>query len=308
MGGKIIGVVFVLIIVLGVGLYIYNSGALGQGINFLKSIAPLYPTSSYGGYAPPVVPYSGSSAGSSATISAAQTSSINPADIPTGFTADQLSPYFHEVRFGGVSAGPPNVFGATGYGQISLYAYLQNQSSTVDVTGWEVRANRGGEYIPQAVDIYDPLGLNPPSDIFLEDGDTLNIYSTSAPVNLRLNECIGYLPNRNQFNPPLPQTCPYIDSTGLQAFSGACQNYITSLNGCQEPDLSSPQIPAYDYSCKQYLTDRFNYHWCFDTYFSDPNFRSNQVDVWMGSSPLDQYHDQVELLDRNGLLVDYYLY
>lgn len=308
MAPKLIGFIFILLIVAGVGLYLYNSGPIGQGISYFRSTVPSYtgvkPPSGGGGS----VGGSGNGGGTVIAPSSNGTQTINPSEIPTGFSADQLSPYFHEVRFGGVSAGPPRVLGATGYGQITLNADFSNASTTVDMAGWQIKTNRGGEFIPQAVNVYDPLGLNPPTDIVLKDGDQLNLYSTSAPVNLRLNECIGYLPNRSQFNPELPQTCPYITSAGLQAFSGACQNYILSLNGCREPDLGSPQVPAYDYSCKQYLTDRFNYHWCFDAYFSDPHFLSNQVDVWTGSSPLDQYHDQVELLDRNGLLVDFYSY
>lgn len=301
MGAKIVGAVFIIVIVLGIIVYVYNSGVVGTGFNFLKSVAPLTPMSSpSGGYVPP--------AASSPTGSATTTPTINPADIPPGFTANQLSPYFHEVRFGGASAAPPPQLGSTAYGTITLYTSYANSSTTIDVTGWEIKTNRGGEYIPKAVNYYDPLGLNPPTDIVLKNGDTLSIYSSSAPVNLRLNECIGYLPNRSQFNPELPQTCPSIDTSGIQSFSGACQNYIMSLGGCEQPDLSSPQIPAYDYSCKEYLANRFNYRWCYDTYFSDPRFLSNQVEVWMGSSPLDQYHDQVELLDRNGLLVDFYSY
>ena len=63
----------------------------------------------------------------------------------------------------------------------------------------------------QAVSIYDPSGLSAPSDIRLASGDTLYLYSTAAPVNLRINECVGYLPNQSQFNPQLPQNCPYLD-------------------------------------------------------------------------------------------------
>ncbi len=316
MASKMIGFVFLIVVFGGVFLFIYNSGYLTKGITFLKSTVPSYqaangsPSGGGNGSGGAGSGGAGSSGAGGGYSLSAPPSSSSPSlsDIPPGFTAADLSPYFREIRFGSVSPAPAQVFGSTGYGEITLDTHYSKPSTTIDVTGWEIKTNRGGEYLPQAVEIYDPLGINPQSDIFLKNGDTLHIYSTSAPLNLRLNECLGYLPNRNQFDPPLPQNCPSIGLAGLQAFTGACQDYILSLNGCRAPDLSSPEIPPYDYACRQYLTGKFDYRWCFNTYYRDPNFLSNEVDVWMGSSPLDQYHDRVELLDRQGLLVDYYSY
>lgn len=305
MGGRII-FIFIVIIVLGVLLYIYNAGFVGQGFNFLKTIAPLYSTSTSYQSAT-----SGSQSRLQGTIIAqaptSSPSSINPADIPSGFTAAELSPYFHQVRFGGVSPSYGSIYSGS-YGQISLYAYPAAQSSTIDVTGWQIRTNNGGEYIPQAVDVYDPLGLTPATDIQLKSGDVLNMYSSAAPTNLRLNECMGYFPDKAQFNPPLPQTCPYLDPSAIQNFSGACQNYIETLGSCGTPNLSDPRIPQNDYNCLTYLENNFSYRACFNAHRSDAHFLSNEVRVWTGASPLDLYHDRVLLLDRNGLLVDIYTY
>ena len=308
MGGKIL-FIFILVIVLGVLLYVYNAGFVGRGINFLKTIAPLSSTSTPPQVTPPQTPsYTAYTAPTSGTVIAPMPTATPPTP-PTGFTASQLSPYYGQVRFGGVSAGcAPYTYGGC-YGEITFYANSPSQTSTIDVTGWQIKANYGGEYIPQAVNIYDPLGLTSLSDINLKSGDMLIMYSTSAPVNLRLNECIGYLPNKSQFSPELPQTCPYVDqSAAIQSFSGACQNYIMSLGSCQSPDLSNPEIPINDYACRTYLENNFNYRACFYAHLGDANFLSNQVWVWMGSSPVGQYHDRVLLLDREGLLVDIYTY
>ncbi len=314
MGAKI-KIIFFIIVVLGVGLYIYQSGIIGKGLAPFKSFFTissstrgsfsLYPNYSSGGSAGSGSGSGGGTAGGgAASAPAAPTSSapaIDPSQIPPGFTASELSPYFHEVRFGTVSPGTFYY-----YGQISLYTYLSSPTTTVDITGWQIKANHGGEYLPQAIVYYDPWGLNAPSDIRVKSGDTVNLYSTSAPVNLRINKCVGYLPNQSQFTPRLPSNCPYDDRTGVQGLTGVCQNYIMSLGGCSTPDLS--KIPPNDYSCVQYLQNHFNYHSCYNAHYADPDFLSNEVRVWMGSSPLDQYHDTVELFDKNGLLVDYYTY
>jgi hypothetical protein len=194
------------------------------------------------------------------------------------------------------------------YGQISFYANPPGASSTIDVTGWQIKTNTGGEYIPTAVAVYDPSGLAPATDIRLASGDSLTLYSSSAAINLRLNECMGYFPGRAGFKPQLPQSCPYSDNSAIQNFSGACQNYIQSLGNCGSPNFADPRIPQNDYNCLSYLQHNFSYLSCFNAHRTDPNFLSNQVWVWMGASPLDPYHDRALLLDRNGLLVDVYKY
>jgi hypothetical protein len=238
--------------------------------------------------------------GSNAT---ATTTAINPAEIPAGYTAAQISPYFHEVLFENIS--PASYYS---YGTIILDNDDYYSTGTIDVTGWQIQGNGGDEYVPQAVDLYDPTGLAPASDILVKAGDRVSIYSSSAPFNLRLNECIGYAAHVANFVPALPLTCPYIDQSQLQDFSGACQNYLDTIGQCQMPVLSGPQVPTNDYACMNYLENNFTYRSCFDQHSEDANFLSNQVWVWTGSSPVNQYHDTVRLLDKNGLLVDLYTY
>jgi hypothetical protein len=332
MGGKIIFII-IIIVGLGLGLYLYSSGVLVKGVSGFNS---LFPSPSSGGLF-------GSSSSTTASKSSSSTSSfwsfllpgtgapvgpaapsggttfeppssaagsngasvINPADIPAGYTAAQLSPYYHEVLFGTVSAGTSYY-----YGTITLNTYFNNTNATgtIDVTGWEIKSKDSGEYIPQAIAVYDPTGLTAPSDIRVKNGDTVYLYSSSAPFNLRLNECIGYVANVANFEPPLPLTCPYLDQSQIQNFTGQCQNYIDSIGQCQAPNMSSPQIPRTDYACQDYLENNFTYKSCFNEHDTDPNFLSNQVWVWTGSNILDPYHDTVLLLDRNGLLVDEYTY
>ena len=329
MGAKVWFIIIV-IVALGIGLYLYSSGAF---VNGLKGVNMLFPapssTESSGTHAfsissfldtfgvsgdshTPTLPSISAAPTQQTTISApssggsggsAVAPAINPAEIPAGYTVAQLSPYFHEVLFGNVSAG--NYYS---YGTITLNDDDYNSTSTIDVTGWQIKSNDGDEYIPQAVDLYDPTGLAPESDINVKTGDTVYLYSSSAPFNLRLNECIGYAAHVANFVPALPLTCPYLNQSQLQDFSGACQNYLDTIGQCQTPALSGPQVPTNDYACMNYLENNFTYRSCFDQHYADANFLSNQVWVWTGSSPVNQYHDTVRLLDKNGLLVDLYTY
>lgn len=246
---------------------------------------------------------SGSDVTSGNASSGGSGSTISPYDIPSGFTLAQLSPYFHQVRFSGVST---YAIGLSGSG---YYHYANATSTPIDITGWQIKTNRGGDYVPQAVNIYNPSAVPVTSDIVFIPGsnDVAYLYSTSAPINLRLNTCMGYLNATNQFNPPLPSSCPSIDQSAITDLTGACQNYILSL-GCRTTDFGAYNFPRNDYQCEDYLQGHFTYQSCISDHAHDANFLSNEWHIWMGSSPLDPYHDKVRLLDKNGLLVDYYAY
>jgi hypothetical protein len=312
MGGKIV-VILLGVFVLGLVIYAVNSNIVGKlsspfGSLFHYSSSTWFPqassTLSPGGNtayltaAPSPAPSGGQAAQNA-------TATIPASEIPAGFTLAQLSPYFKKITFNGAWAGS-----GSSYGEISLSSYGLGASDTVDITGWQIKTNNSGEYIPQAINLYDPSGLTAPSDILLGQDQYVYLYSSQGPFNLRLNECIGYIANSNKFDPELPDSCPYIDPTAISAmgFTGACENYIYSLGSCQIPDLNSIQIPENDAACRDYLENNFNYKACFDAHAGDADFLSNQWWIWMGSSPLDPYHDVVNLFDKNGLLVDQYSY
>jgi hypothetical protein len=230
------------------------------------------------------------------------TTPISPQEIPAGFTLKDLSPYFHKIKFGSVYAG---YYGS--YGQISLTSYT-SESGPIDVTGWFVKANRGSEYVPQAVRVYDPSGLAAESDIYMGNGDILYLYGNASAIsrNLRLNKCIGYVENTNHFTPSLPRSCPWIDRSAVSSFTGACQDYALSLGGCALP-AANPPVPETDYACRSFL-DTINYKGCFDRHRADSDFLSHEWWAWTNSQILDARHDTVLLFDKNGLLVDEYSY
>jgi len=234
----------------------------------------------------------------------APTQTISPSQVPYGFSIKDISPYFGKIR---ISASPgSSYFGS--YSQISISDNMQSSEGTVNITGWLMKGNRGSQYVPQAVGIYDPSGLTSQSDIYLKNGDTLTIYSTQSAigVNLRPNKCIGYLSNSNKFTPPLSQGCPSINRSDIVNFTGPCQSYLLSLGSCQMP-AANPPIPVNDYACSQYLS-KLNYKGCFESHRNDYDFFGNQWYAWSGSQFLDYQHDRLLLFDKQGLLVSEYSY
>ncbi|MBM3257310.1 MAG: hypothetical protein FJY98_03190 [Candidatus Liptonbacteria bacterium] len=230
--------------------------------------------------------------------------SEEPLNLPVGITKAQVSPYYGKVRVSSIS---PGGFGYAG--QASLSANFDG-TSAINVSNWRIQGNRGSHYIPKAVRVYEPNGLTPETDIAMRNGDYLYLYSggTSAiGKNLRLNKCLGYLPNIDEFDPAVPKDCPYVERSEISKFTGQCQEYITTLGACGIPDLNDVRVPQTDYACRSYL-ENLNYRGCVDRYRGDADFLRNEVRAWIGTNFLDSLHDKVYLYDRQGLFVDYYEY
>jgi hypothetical protein len=320
MGGKIVIVLFG-VFVLGLIIYAVHVNLLGQlsspfgslshgslsdlFVSASSSLSSGSATTTYIAPAPTPASLGGAGSVSNGQTAESATSAIPASEIPSGFTLAGLSPYFKKITINSAWSGS-----GAAYGEIAISSYDSDASDTVDITGWRIKTNQSGEYIPQAIALYDPSGLTNPSDIFLGPDQYVYLYSSSGSFNLRLNECIGYVGDSNKFTPALPANCPYVDPSAISklSFTGGCENYIYSLGSCQLPDLNSALVPQNDYACRDYLENNFNYKGCFDAHRGDANFLSNQWWVWMGSSPLDRYHDTIDLFDKNGLLVDQYTY
>lgn len=246
---------------------------------------------------------------SSPTSPTSPTSTIPDSAIPFGFTREQLSSYFEQIRISSVSRS----WGAYTPAQIRLsasFSYSQNES--INITGWKIKSNRRDIIIPQAIEVYSPLVWETEKDIILSRNNYVNIYSNTSPFNrnLRLNKCTGYLENIYDFNPSLPQDCPSISRDEYRHLSGQCQSYLMSLGRCKLPSASfSNSLPGTSEgnACRVFL-NTISHGSCFQKYRYNADFLSNEWRVWVNTDILDPFHDRILLYDRAGLLVDEYSY
>ncbi len=301
--------IFLIVMVIAFGAFFVASGKLGT-LSFGK-IDFGVPLQNLG--QDPIIRYRGPGAGtaSGTTESRTQTGSGSGLQVSVGTgTATPVT-----VKLPPMPAGSPSPRFSEYYGRIKLGTVNHTQLSLravftsgekIDVTGWYLKANHGGWFVPQAVNIYEPNGLATPTDIFLGRGETLSMYSGVSPVgtNFRLNLCTGYLNNDRKFVPTLPRQCPGADTATLRNFSSQCQDYVPSaVSGCKVPK-SVPPVPYYDDGCRNYLKN-FTFQGCFNLYRSEPNFLSKEWRAWMGTTFVDARHDRVFLLDKNGFVVDW---
>lgn len=235
--------------------------------------------------------------------------SINKPAItpPSGFTVEQLSPYYKQIK---ISSVYRSTYGGS-YQQITLSAY--SLAEPINLNGWFLKTNKSSlGSLAKMVNDYHPYGLMSEEDLILKNNDQLYIFDSQGPLrlNLRLNKCTGFLNNNYDFRPKLPNNCPAADRKEIVSFSGRCQSFILSLTSCQVPkpgDFNAFSQPE-DTACRAFL-DKINYGGCYFKHRSDADFFSRDVRVWLNQPFMfDAQHDRVLLFDRNGLLVDQYVY
>lgn len=228
---------------------------------------------------------------------------------PVGFTIDQLSPYYQQIRIS--SMYRPTSYSSAA-AQITLTASY-NLERPINITGWVIKTNRGElPALPRIINDYHPYGLFSEEDLVMNKNDQLYIFSGRSPIslNFRLNKCTGFLNNNYNFQPPLPNNCPTIPRNEIITLTGRCQSFIMSLNACRIPtpnQISSFGQPE-ESGCRTIL-DKINYGGCYFQHRGDVDFFSREIRIWINYPfPFDTQHDRIMLFDRDGLLVDIYVY
>lgn len=229
-------------------------------------------------------------------------------DLPTGYTAKDLSPDFRKVRISAVKR-VDTARTTTDAPVITIRESIGSGDAAVNLTGMRIQSNAQSFLIPRAAKIYKTTGA-PLTNVALGNGQSAVIIGSASPVNANFmgNSCMGYLNQRYTFKPRLAGgSCARPTKNEIATFSGACQDYILRLPNCGEGNPSDSRIPASDSACRAFVS-KINYDGCVERSQADANFSTNTWNVWAGKSLVDPLHDRVLLLDASGKLVDYFLY
>ncbi|MFA6364958.1 MAG: hypothetical protein WCW78_01010 [Candidatus Paceibacterota bacterium] len=230
---------------------------------------------------------------------------------PEGYKESDLSPYYKKVRISSVR--PPS-----GFQELDSSFVIEaesNNAESISVTGWRVRGNRKGSevVIPQAIaDINPPYGFQK-GDIKLGSGQSVTMYSwrkDSGVPNIRLNKCTGFLNDLYAFSPSLPNECPRVESARMAVFTGQCQNFLRSLSSCRIPTANEINqfTGPLDGECRT-IIDQQNYGSCYRVHRNETDFFSREWRVWLNEFMFfDTLHDRLILLDKEGRVVNEYIY
>jgi len=239
--------------------------------------------------------------------------SIDPTPAKRTFKIN-TSLYFDKVKISSVSSqtsSRPSV--------IRLSTRL-NEEEKINITGWQIKGNKGVATITQGIETYLPYGSTPSKDIFIGYSvATIYLQGTSSPLGInksfRPNKCFGYLTDIYDFVPSISSSkkCPSIKLEEISHLGEYCQDFILrELRGCEVPDYSDNLKIIFDSKCTSYINsyveENFNYLGCFRNYSKDKDFLSNYWYVYLGHDMVSRLHDTLYLRDQDGLVVAKHLY
>jgi hypothetical protein len=221
----------------------------------------------------------------------------------------KISPSFGKVKINSAS-----------HQSIILRSQLSSASERINITGWQIKAQRGKITIPRGIELFAPGTSLLDNDIFIKQSDQITIFSAHNPFNvskgLRSNKCFGYLKdNYTSWPSSLPadsKICPKIDREKIGHLSKSCQDAIFVLEGCKPLDYSRyPQIYS-DSSCQDYAqtytSSYLNYNGCIQNYYKDKDFLKNYWYIYASYDIVCNCNEYMYLYDKSGLLVDKYYY
>ena len=256
--------------------------------------------------------YEGIGDGSGSSGGAATPPLIN---VP-GVVLPALSPYRGRVRLDYSVANASSSNASTEYVQLSV---INDDGPSIDITGWQLisGATYKNAYIPRGTLLPVSGVVNPTSDIVLDPGDSAIIVSGTSPVggSFRENKCTGYFGTTQTFTPPLTAACPTA-ANDLATFYGSqyipkrtCIDFASTLPTRRTPVSGVTSLSG---SCQAFLETYMNYPGCVAAHQNNNDFASTVWRIYL-SRPSDaplwrSKHEVVELLDRNGFLVDAFSY
>jgi len=217
-----------------------------------------------------------------------------------------ISPYYQKVEIRDVRAEEGNF-------KNDYLILKNNDSQSINITGWTIKTKRETITIPQAVEkLRHPLLDNYDSDIKLAYRDEVIISTGLSPqgVNFRTNKCAGYLDQLSQFHPSLDESCPRLAESTYSGFKKACRDFIKGLSRCEIPDYSAHYQVASDSQCTNLINEKLNYKQCYLDHYQEVDFFEDEWRVFLNKSVdiLDNDGDTIVLRDKSGLVVDEYEY
>lgn len=185
------------------------------------------------------------------------------------------------------------------------------QDEKINISGWQIKGNKGSIVIPQGIEEYFDEG-SVIKDIFIKSYETIYLLSGSNPLgynrNFRLNKCFGYFLNNFSFYPSISKNCPQPKLEQISRLDEYCQEFILKTERCKVPNYSTDLRLSLDLECRTYIDQNLNYKGCFRNYSKDKDFLENYWYIYVGYNIVSELHDTLYLRDRDGLLVNKYLY
>jgi len=155
------------------------------------------------------------------------------------------------------------------------YLEIRNEGSeSVDMVGWSLKGKNVFEVkIPGAVGLYISNKVNNPKNVILAPGDKVIVSTGQSPlgVGFRVNKCMGFFSQNQNFYPPLYQNCfdPEKEEDWPDGLSDKCLDYIETLPRCMA-NLTHPL--GLESACVEVINKKLGYNNCVVSHKEDEDF------------------------------------
>lgn len=223
-------------------------------------------------------------------------------------TEPELSFYNKWVRISS-AAGAKESYPEKEYIEIGV---VQPNLSGTDSTYWTLQNSRGDTVPLGPVSTLPLTGkVNAIGPLSLQAGDLLIVSTGRSPigVSFRMNSCMLYLEQFQDFIPPITGQCPgvYDIEYGTDAYESLdynCQTIIRSIPNCSAN--TRPLPPGTTASCKSFIESKMNYNACVAAHKNDFNFYLPEWRIFLGKDVelWDNSKETITLFDNKGKLID----
>ncbi|MFA6273503.1 MAG: hypothetical protein WC673_03400 [Candidatus Paceibacterota bacterium] len=187
----------------------------------------------------------------------------------------------------------------------------QNITDKIRITGLVIKsaASNTKVIIGQGVYLYFSGTINSPQDIYLGPNETAHIITGRSPlgVSFRVNKCLGYLSQNQNFTPYLYSNCPAIQDEPMpqapNQLNDKCLDYIQYFPSCTTFTTGKLELSP---ECNNFLIEKANYSYCSRAHKNDKDFYSADWRIYLSRDETiwKDKRETIELLDQNGKLID----
>lgn len=193
-----------------------------------------------------------------------------------------------------------------------FFGFGDDEKKAVNLDSWTIENNNGVRHaIPPAVNIpyldtaLRPIQLNPGDEVLIITGDS------SFGSSFRENICTGYLNESNSFSPVLEESCPEFSNEDLlkQKLNAFCVDVVDRTRRCRQVIIGYENSAAGN-DCIAFAQSHLNYSGCVKDHKNAEQFFTDtwRVFLKMREKLWNSLHDRIILRDKDGLIVDEYIY
>jgi hypothetical protein len=206
---------------------------------------------------------------------------------------------------------------------------LSGNNTNVPITGWTLESVVTGQRaeIGTAAALPYPGVVNTQTTLFLAPGEQVFVVTGSSPIgaNFKVNRCVGYFEQFQNFSPSLRKECPQpvdefdtfarlpVTNVRLERDEREiCRDFIRrEIGRCEINRVNLRTVePRLNTLCRDFIEDTYTYQGCVANHQSDPGFFKNEWRVFL-ESPAELWREDREIIrlrDASGRIVDVYDY